>query len=474
MVSKYRLLIRNFSYAILSNLVSVIISLIVILILPKFLDLEGYGYFQLYIFYTTFVGIFHFGVNDGVYLRLGGKNYNDVDSALYFHHFYILIFSQLIILSLLLLNISFFELSADKYYILIMTGFCMVVVNARYMLIFILQATFRVKEYSLIIILDRFFFLSSVVVFVFCGVKKYEFYIVADIVCKLISLFIAVFYCKNLIINRFKYSVLKCAFSEFSENLRVGSKLMMSNVASKLVIGNVRFAVELAWTVTVFGKISLMLSVTSFIMIFINSVSMVLFPFLRRLNEEKLKVIYLNLRSAISILVFFFLVLYYPVYKFLNFWLPSYADVFQYLYIVFPTIIFEGKMSLLVNTYLKVLRKEVLLLQVNVVAVLLSLLFSVTIVFLFSNVGFALLLILILTMLRVIVFEVFIQRFLIINIYRDMFFELAAVVFFLFLNFSLPFYISFYLYLLFLLFLILIKKKDLILFFDAFRKVRAG
>ncbi|MEH7250466.1 hypothetical protein V7114_27310, partial [Neobacillus niacini] len=60
---------KNFSYTLSSNLISMIISTIVILIVPKVLGVEDYGYWQLYLFYASFVGFLHFGWNDGIYLR---------------------------------------------------------------------------------------------------------------------------------------------------------------------------------------------------------------------------------------------------------------------------------------------------------------------------------------------------------------------------------------------------------------------
>ena len=67
--------IKNMSYSISSNLVSLIISTIVILIIPKIIGVEEYGYWQLYLFYTSYIGFLHFGWNDGIYLRYGGKEY---------------------------------------------------------------------------------------------------------------------------------------------------------------------------------------------------------------------------------------------------------------------------------------------------------------------------------------------------------------------------------------------------------------
>lgn len=46
--------------------------------------MEEYGYCQLHLFYSSYVGFLHFGWNDGIYLRYGGKNYIELDKKLFF------------------------------------------------------------------------------------------------------------------------------------------------------------------------------------------------------------------------------------------------------------------------------------------------------------------------------------------------------------------------------------------------------
>ena len=46
----FKKIIANFSYVVLSNLLTVIVSSLVVLILPKIMGVEEYGYWQLYIF----------------------------------------------------------------------------------------------------------------------------------------------------------------------------------------------------------------------------------------------------------------------------------------------------------------------------------------------------------------------------------------------------------------------------------------
>lgn len=44
---------------------------------------DDYGGWQLYLFYFYYTGFFHFGWLDGMYLRYGGSNYEDLNKTLY-------------------------------------------------------------------------------------------------------------------------------------------------------------------------------------------------------------------------------------------------------------------------------------------------------------------------------------------------------------------------------------------------------
>ena len=52
--------------------------------MSKLIGVEKYGYWQLYLFYTSYVGFFQLGWNDGIYLRYGGEDYNNLDKGLFF------------------------------------------------------------------------------------------------------------------------------------------------------------------------------------------------------------------------------------------------------------------------------------------------------------------------------------------------------------------------------------------------------
>ena len=59
---------------------------------------------------------------------------------------------------------------------------------------------------------------------------------------------------------------------------------------------------------------------------------------------------------------------YYPLKEMLSWWLPQYADSLIYMSVLFPVCLFESKVGLLINTYLKSLRKEALMLKINLIS----------------------------------------------------------------------------------------------------------
>jgi O-antigen/teichoic acid export membrane protein len=133
--------IKNFSYTLTSNLVSLLVSALVILVVPKLIGVEEYGYWQLYLFYSSYVGFMHFGWNDGIYLRYGGKEYKELDKSLFFSQFYMLVILQLIIAIIMFIIANSLIIDGNKSFILKMTAICMIILNVRYMLLFILQGT---------------------------------------------------------------------------------------------------------------------------------------------------------------------------------------------------------------------------------------------------------------------------------------------------------------------------------------------
>lgn len=452
--------IKSFAYVLTSNLASMLVSALVILIIPKLILVEEYGYWQLYLFYSSYVGFLHFGWNDGIYLRYGGKEYKCLDKGLFFSQFYMLFIFQLTIAVIIYSSSNLFITDGNRIFIFKMIAICMVAVNVRYMLLYILQSTNRIKEYAQIIMVDRLLYCCLIMLLLVAGVREYTLMIYVDLIGKFVSLFYAMHCCKDIVFRRI--STFYFNFRETIENIDVGIKLMFSNIASMLIIGVVRLGIEHSWDVKTFGKVSLTINVSNLMMLFINAVGIISYPILRRTDEKKLPSIYITMRNFLMTILFAALIVYYPLKVVLSAWLPKYADSLMYMALVFPMCVFEGKMAMLINTYLKTLRKEKLMLKINLITITLSAIAAFINTVLFKNLNLAILSIAILLAFRGTIAEIYLFMILKISLYKDIIFELIMTLIFILTGWFINSWLTVLLYGVAYIIYLIIKKKDII------------
>lgn len=365
----------NLSFVVMSNFISLFISSITILFIPKVIGIEEYGYWQLYTFYIGYVGFFHLGWPDGIYLKFGGKNFHELNKK-YFTNQLIAYNLYLFIVSILIILWSqFINIINDKSFIFVMVAINIVLMNLRTFFIWILQSTNKIKEASTITIFDRLVYLFILCIFLLFKIYDYKFMIFIDILGKLVGVFLGIWQCRTIL--SWKNLEFKPNIREYYDNIRIGINLMLSNVASLLIIGVIRLGIEREWDIATFGKVSLTLSISNLLMLFINAIGIVVFPIIKKSDEQKLPLIYKTIRSNLMIFMFLILMGYYPLRIILNNWLPAYEESLIYMVIIFPMAIFEGKMALLINTYMKALRMERLIFRVNIVVLLISVLSTI-------------------------------------------------------------------------------------------------
>jgi O-antigen/teichoic acid export membrane protein len=121
--------IKNFSYTISSNLISLIISTLVVIVVPKLVGVEEYGYWQLYLFYSSYVGFLHFGWSDGIYLRYGGEEYSDLDKKIFSSQFYMMMLFQFLVAVIIVIIAVLFVSDIDRAFILNMVALNALIIN---------------------------------------------------------------------------------------------------------------------------------------------------------------------------------------------------------------------------------------------------------------------------------------------------------------------------------------------------------
>ena len=195
---------RNFSYTFIANILSIIISTALLLIVPRFIDVSNYGYWQLYIFYSSYISYMSLGLTDGAYLRYGGWEYSDLRKPVFVSQYWFLVVFDIIANSAILLYYISIATDTSKTIVVALTCLTGVLVVPRSLLTFMLQATNRIKEFSIIIILERSIYFILVIAFLMNGVKEFEYLILADVIGKISSVIYSFFVCRELVFGKFE------------------------------------------------------------------------------------------------------------------------------------------------------------------------------------------------------------------------------------------------------------------------------
>lgn len=364
--------IKNISYSFSANLISLLISAFMVMFVPKLLSVNDYGLWQLFLFYYSYLGFLHFGWEDGIYLRYAGKKFEELNRKTFAGQFYCIILLQIVLATVISNFGKVFVENPDKSLALVCAIWLAPFVNFNNLCNFIMQVTNRIKEYAKLLVTERMIFFLGVLFFlVILGLKQFRYMYAVQVFAAVAMAVAGAYLCRCFLIPRFdSFASIR---QEAYENISVGIKLMLANIASMLIIGIVRYGISIGWDVATFGKVSLTLGVSNFLMVFINSVSVVFFPIVKRMDETRRANAYVAIRNMLDFILFAVLIGYYPLKCILAWWLPKYADSLIYMSVLFPVCVFESKVTLLINTYLKSMRKEFLMLKINAVSVVFSL-----------------------------------------------------------------------------------------------------
>lgn len=363
-------IIGDFSVALFAQGLSALCSIVTTLLVPKVLGIEEFGYWQLFIFYIGYVGIFHFGLSDGVYLIHGGEPRVQIDKRDINSQFWMssLVQTGLAVAVCAIAIMGPFDV--DRQFVLVMTGVMIVVNNSALYWGYVCQAMNETRTFSASVMIESAAFAVPLIVLLAAGVREFEPYVVAYTFGKACRLAYCLVQCRDF----FRAGVLRAGavWSSCKASIAVGIKLMIANTTGALILGVIRFCVDANWGIEVFSSVSFSLSLVGFFILFISQASMVLFPSLRQAGTEETATFFKTARSALACVLPVAYVLYAPICWVLGIWLPDYGESLALFALLLPLCVFDGRMDIVGTTYLKVLRKEGLLLKINLSALAIS------------------------------------------------------------------------------------------------------
>lgn len=421
--------IKNLSYAFAAQGISLCVSLILNFLLPKFLGVADFSFWQLFIFYSQYLPFLALGLNDGVYLRYGGISFSKLNFSSIKSQLFVGLFYQ-VILSLCFIAVSYnFLIHDNRLLVIIFSCIYFLFFTVQNFLGYVFQAANETSIFSKATLCQRLAFVILMFVCIVFRVDSFLPFVISYTIAEVISLVYSIYHGKSIFLS--KFDPLSLSVRETGNSIKVGSKLMFANIASMLILGIGRQAIDIKWGLITFGKVSLSITLTNFVLVFIQQIGLVMFPMLRQVKDTQRRHIYILCRNILSILLPIIYLLYFPGAIILKFWLPQYSDSIRYLILLLPICLFDAKNQILCNTYFKVRREERILLKINIASMLLSLILCSLGVFIFNSVFFVILSMTISLFARNVISEIYLSKKMDISFFNDVVIDFMSTVLFI-------------------------------------------
>ena len=337
----------NIGLAILAQGISFISSIMMAIVVPKALGVEDYAYWQLFTLYVGYVGLLLLGIHDGIFLRLGGVRVGQIDWSRVKAQFVLMAGFQAIALFGAGVVIAVVGGSTVRTAVLLLVIADGLIVNPASFLFYVLRAANLPNVYSLASMLSGGVWAVLLVGLTFVRPEGFLLYALCYLFSQTLSTAYCFFHFREVF--KCKFGSLHVALLDCRDDCLAGLKVTIAYYAGTLVVGSCRMFVDYKWGIEAFGLFSFSVSLVNFLLTFMAQVSMVIFPIIRRMGHQSQGRAYLLMRSSLVSILPLIYVFYFPVCA-----------------IMLPVCFFDCKMQLLVNTYLKSMRKESALMWINV------------------------------------------------------------------------------------------------------------
>ncbi len=346
---KQRKFIQNFIIVLISNGLTILSGILVGFIIPKIMGVTDYGYYKTFTLYSSYIGLFHFGFIDGIYLYFAGKEYKDLDKTKFRTYTRFLCFIELgvtLIVSLIALGF----IGTGSMLIFLFVALNVLATNITTYFEFISQITMRFKQLSFRSIIKCSATAISVVVLYL--LYKFSNYIASYPIYVAIVLGINyslalwyIFSYRELVFG--KSNSIKEEWPAIKSFFKVGMPLLLANLVAQFVFVIDQQFVNILFSKEDYATYAFAYNMVNLITVATGAVSTVLYPTLKRMNPETIKNNYAKINSYLMIFVFFCLVIYYPLDIFIRHFLKNYISSLEIFRIILPGLAISSSISVI-------------------------------------------------------------------------------------------------------------------------------
>lgn len=336
-------------------MVKLLAGVLVAFVLPKIIGVEDYGYYKTFTLYATYVGLFHLGICDGIYLKYGGKNYSDLDKTKF--RFYSQAFFLIEALIALLLGIvALVLLQGEWLFICLGLSVYLLCINVTGFYQIISQVVCRFDELSLRNILQSLGITAVVlalwVLAEVCGVRvSYRLFLIAYVgVIGLLAVWYAITY-GDITFGLVEWG--RAPWRDLVVFAKIGIPLTIANLCSSLILTLDRQFVSVLFDIETYAVYAFAYNMLSLMTTALTAIATVAYPRLQRMSDNRRKESYAIFRAGIIVSVLCFLAAYFPLAGFVGWYLPDYEGSLPIFRVILPGLAMSSCITIVMHNYYK-------------------------------------------------------------------------------------------------------------------------
>jgi O-antigen/teichoic acid export membrane protein len=318
-------------------------------IIPKYLSMESYGYWQLFRLYANYVGILHFGFIDGILVRWAGKELTQIGKEIKIALRFLFLEQLVVIVPLCL--VSYFLFRPPTQWIGLMLLTYTFISNLMTFFMFTSQAIRKFKMLTLVTAGRGLWFLLLIILLFVSGYFDYYYVIFAFIFTFLIALAVFALWFHKYLWD--EISTIGSLLAYGKRNINIGIFVMLGNLILILFLTVDRLMVSFFFSIEQFAIYGFALTVIMVVYTLVQAISQVFFPYLSASRPEGRARTYQLGRFAIVLACAAILVIYFPLVKLIEFYLPHYVASLPILQILICTVIFSSMVQIIHINYYK-------------------------------------------------------------------------------------------------------------------------
>ena len=328
---------KNFIYVVVSSGITFLEIVLLGFFLPKMTSIDTYAGYKTYTLYITYSGILHWGFINGVYLRYGDIDYHNLPFCVFRRYTRFLLGSQIVAMVCFFMIFVFADVKDCSPIFFVVINILPVNMNCYFSLID--QFSRRLRRDSIIMVVYNTGILIACTSLILNRCDNYVSYLGVVTIINYARMFVYLISSKEIVWGQCER--IKSVYKEIFQCISRGIFVLSSEYAGLIILGVDSIFINVLFSVQQYATYAFAVSIYGTLFQILNVVSRMMFPYLKRIAKDMVKVYYLRITNILLVLSSAVLGLMFFISNVVEFLLPQYFDSIEIASIICVIIIFR-------------------------------------------------------------------------------------------------------------------------------------